>query len=71
VDPSGDNMSNLLTYDISLKKSSTPTVLSNAINEIDGVSEVALIASKTDVISNRPRTFHKVTKNRTSQLSGF
>jgi uncharacterized membrane protein YhiD involved in acid resistance len=49
VDPSEDNMSSLLTYDISLKKDTEATSLSKAINAIDEISEVALIASKSDV----------------------
>ena len=49
VEPSGDNLTAKLTFDILMKKDSEPIQLSNQIGEIKGVTEVKLIASKTDI----------------------
>jgi len=49
IEPSGDNLSSKLTFDIILKKDDQPTAMSTEIASVEGVSEVMLIASKTDV----------------------
>lgn len=49
VEPSGDGRSLRLTYDISLKQGATAESLAAAIGRADGVSEVALLVSKSDV----------------------
>jgi uncharacterized membrane protein YhiD involved in acid resistance len=49
VEPSSDNQSTLLTFDIALKKDITPEAFSKKIAAVDGVEEVRLVASKSDV----------------------
>lgn len=49
MEPSGDNQSILLTYDITLKEDVEATVLTKNIKALDDISEVVLIASKNDV----------------------
>jgi len=49
VEPSGDNQTTLLTFDITLKKEQTPESFSSEIAALDGVGEVRLVASKSDV----------------------
>lgn len=49
VEPSGDQRTNKLTFDILMKKDAEPSALSNAVAGVAGVSEVRLIASKTDI----------------------
>lgn len=49
VEPSGDQQTSLLTFDIMLKKEGSPQSFSNAISDIEGISEVTLVASKSDV----------------------
>jgi len=49
IEPSGDGALSRLTYDILLRDSSTANDLTSAIAQADGVSEVVLIASKSDV----------------------
>ena len=48
VQPSGDSMSNHLTIDIVMKKDMDPQALTTRLEEIDGVSEITLIASGRD-----------------------
>lgn len=49
VEPSGDDRSLSLTYDVSLREEHSSKDLINAINQLEGASEVILIASKNDV----------------------
>lgn len=49
IEPSGDNQSLKLTYDITLKEDGTAESLTKGLNQLSGVSEVVLIASKSDV----------------------
>lgn len=49
IEPSGDSESLRLTYDISLLEDATAEKLTTALGEIDGTSEVVLIAAKSDV----------------------
>lgn len=49
IEPSGDGNLLKLTYDIILKEEATAADLTKSISGIDGVSEVVLIASKSDV----------------------
>jgi len=49
VEPSGDQETSKLTIDIIMKTDVQPESLTSAISEIDGISEVVLVASKTDV----------------------
>jgi len=49
VEPSGDNLTARLTFDILMKKDAEPIELSNQIGGIEGISEIKLIASKTDI----------------------
>lgn len=49
VEPTEDNLMSRLTFDILLKKDTDPVQFTNHVAGIDSVSEVRLIASKTDV----------------------
>jgi uncharacterized membrane protein YhiD involved in acid resistance len=49
IEPSGDSEYLNLTYDITLKEGSTAEDLTRGMGSIDGISEVVLIASKTDI----------------------
>jgi hypothetical protein len=49
VEPSGDNLTARLTFDILMRKDADSIGFSNEISGINGVSEVRLIASKTDI----------------------
>ena len=49
VEPSDDNLTAKLTFDILMKKDAEPIQLSNQIGEIKGITEIKLIASKTDI----------------------
>lgn len=49
VEPSGDRLSSKMTYDIVLRKETDPAEFSTRVAEVNGVSEVTLIASKNDV----------------------
>jgi|TARA_B100001964_G_scaffold208160_1_gene240545 uncharacterized membrane protein YhiD involved in acid resistance len=50
VEPSGDlHKTNLLTFDIILRKDTEPNAFTRDIDSINGISEVKLIASKYDV----------------------
>ena len=49
IEPSGDGNSLQLTYDIVLREDRTAQEISSAIGVVPGVSEVVLIASKSDI----------------------
>ena len=49
IEPSGDGQLSRLTYDIVLQDSAKPDDLTRAMAGAEGVSEVVLIASKSDV----------------------
>lgn len=50
LEPSGDgHASNMCTFDILLKKDAQADQLANDLNAVEAISEVKLIASKTDV----------------------
>lgn len=49
MEPSGDNKSIMLTYDITMKEDVEATVLTKNIKSLEDISEVVLIASKNDV----------------------
>lgn len=49
LEPSGDGRFVSLSYDIALKKGADTNQFATAINEVPGVSEVALISSKNDL----------------------
>jgi hypothetical protein len=49
VEPSGDAKSVKMTFDILLRKNMDPGEFSRRITEVDGVTEVVLVASKHDV----------------------
>jgi uncharacterized membrane protein YhiD involved in acid resistance len=49
IEPSGDGETLKLTFDITLKDSSTPESLTSALSQVEGLSEIVLIASKSDV----------------------
>jgi uncharacterized membrane protein YhiD involved in acid resistance len=49
IEPSGDGNYLSLTYDINLKEGATAEEIAKEIGRGDGISEVALIASKNDV----------------------
>ena len=49
VEPSGDGKTAKLTFDIVMKKDIDPQGLSDQVASLDGISEVALVASKHDV----------------------
>tara|TARA_B100001964_G_scaffold52838_1_gene59816 strand:- start:696 stop:1388 length:693 start_codon:yes stop_codon:yes gene_type:complete len=48
IETSADNSTAKLTYDIVLKKNKSPSDFTKDIGSVDGVSEVVLVASKTD-----------------------
>lgn len=49
IEPSGDNEFLKLTYDITLREGATAEALTQGLNGSEGVSEVVLIASKSDI----------------------
>jgi hypothetical protein len=49
VEPSGDGESTRITFDIVMKKDLDPSVFSGEVAALEGVSEVVLVASKSDV----------------------
>jgi len=49
IEPSGDGTLLKLTYDITLKEDSTIEKFTSTIGAIEGISEVVLIASKSDI----------------------
>lgn len=49
VEPSGDGKTAKLTMDIIMKPDADPGQFASEVSQLDGVSEVALVASKTDV----------------------
>jgi hypothetical protein len=49
MEPSGDGNLLRLTYDVTLKEGATAEGLTTALGRVEGVSEVVLIASKSDV----------------------
>ena len=49
VEPAADSKSSKLTFDITLKKVGNPQILASEIGKLEGISEVVLIASKSDV----------------------
>ena len=48
VEPSGDGQTTHLTFDILMRKNMDPKEFSRRVADVDGVSEVALVASKND-----------------------
>ncbi len=49
IEPSGDRQTLRLTYDIALQEDMTAEKMTASLGEIEGVSEVVLIAAKSDV----------------------
>ncbi|MBU0679587.1 MAG: DUF4956 domain-containing protein [Verrucomicrobia bacterium] len=49
IEPSGDGRYLSLTYDIALKEGATAEEFAKAMDQVEGTSEVVLIASKNDV----------------------
>ncbi|MFT5698315.1 MAG: hypothetical protein ACI8ZB_001170 [Desulforhopalus sp.] len=49
IEPSGDRQTLRLTYDISMKEDSTAEKMTSALGGVEGMSEVVLIAAKSDV----------------------
>ncbi|MDX2451510.1 DUF4956 domain-containing protein, partial [Desulfosarcina sp.] len=49
IEPSGDRRSLRLTYDISLKEDTSAEKMISALGNVEGISEVVLIAAKSDV----------------------
>lgn len=49
IEPSGDGEVLKLTYDITLKEGLNAEALSSALSQAEGISEVVLIASKSDI----------------------
>ena len=49
VEPSGDNKTVKMTFDILMRKEKNPEDLTDRLAKIDGVAEVLLVASKNDV----------------------
>ena len=49
IESSGDGATEKLTFDILLKNNVEPTALTNALSQVGELSEVVLVASKTDV----------------------
>jgi len=49
IEPSGDRKTLRLTYDITLREETTAEKLTTALGQVEGTSEVVLIAAKSDV----------------------
>lgn len=49
IEPSGDRRTLRLTYDIALREDATAEKMTSAMGNVEGVSEVVLIAAKSDV----------------------
>lgn len=49
IEPSGDRQTLRLTYDISLREDTTAEKMTAALGEVEGISEVVLIASNNDI----------------------
>ena len=49
IEPSGDRRFLRLTYDISLKEDATAELMTGALANVEGASEVILIAAKSDI----------------------
>jgi hypothetical protein len=49
VEPSGDGQTAKLTMDIIMKPDADPGQFASEVSQLDGISEVVLVASKTDV----------------------
>jgi hypothetical protein len=49
IEPSGDRKTLRLTYDVSLKEDTTAEKMTGALGNVEGTSEVVLIAAKSDV----------------------
>tara|TARA_B100001123_G_scaffold387449_1_gene462677 strand:+ start:342 stop:1031 length:690 start_codon:yes stop_codon:yes gene_type:complete len=49
IEPSGDNKTTRLTFDILMHKKKDPMEFTNRIAEFKGISEVTMVASKNDV----------------------
>jgi uncharacterized membrane protein YhiD involved in acid resistance len=49
IEPSGDNKTTRLTFDILMHKKKDPKEFTNRIAEFEGISEVTMVASKHDV----------------------
>jgi hypothetical protein len=49
IEPSGDRRTLRLTYDIALKEDTTAEKMTAALGKIEGMSEIVLIAAKSDV----------------------
>jgi len=49
MEPSGDNTSVSLTYDVALKDDITADHLTDRMGQLENVEEIVLIASKNDV----------------------
>jgi hypothetical protein len=49
MEPSGDNLSVSLTYDVALKDDTTADELTERMGALEDVSEIVLIAAKNDV----------------------
>lgn len=49
IEPSGDRRALRLTYDISMKEDTTAEKMTSALGNVEGTSEVVLIAAKSDI----------------------
>ena len=49
IEPSGDQQTLRLTYDISLKEETTAEKMTSALDRVEGTSDVVLIAAKSDI----------------------
>jgi hypothetical protein len=49
IEPSGDGLSNKLAFDIVMQRDGSPSELSASVAALEGVSEVILVAAKSDV----------------------
>lgn len=49
IEPSGDRKTLRLTYDITLREEATAEKLTTALGQVEGISEVVLIAAKSDI----------------------
>jgi uncharacterized membrane protein YhiD involved in acid resistance len=49
VEAAGDGATNMMTFDIVMKPDKEPEMLSSDLSQLEGISEVVIVASKSDV----------------------
>jgi uncharacterized membrane protein YhiD involved in acid resistance len=49
IEPTGDDQIVRMTFDVSLQEETSPAIFVTALNELEGIEDIVLIASKNDV----------------------